>query len=661
MKRQVLSVMLATAMVTGLLPNTALADETGTAEVRYSMDAGKSWTESGLLDALQSSGISSADSVQIELLQDITLTAGNGGNWSNSLQTIAKKGNSTWAIDGKGHTIKRGAGVDTGLFSASVAGSVVTFRNITIDGGANWQAQDPTTRANSGITLGSDASLIYVSGGAKVVLESGTILQNNDASGSDEGAAVKDGGPNGAGTLVMNSGAEIKNNSAKTGTAVYIYNDKSVFEMNGGEIYGNYASSKNGVVYNKGDFEMNGGKIHDNAGGGVFVHSASANIPDSPLIDNGTEAVTYANVTGVTLDSNSLTFTSAGESKQLTATVVPSSAVNKNVTWVSSDTNVATVDASGKVTAVSSGTCTVTAITEDGNIMAVCKITVNIPVAVVTTAPTVAPTLTPTEIPSATPTLSPTMIPITGPALEPTTVPTETPVVEPTTAPTEAPVVEPTIAPTAAPVDEGFVSAEEQKMNTIALDSELKASQTGNRINIAWGEVESAEGYKVYVQYCGQTFNDKSLNSVGSGDVTNITVTKINGKSINKTKSYKVYVVAYKTVNGEEVILGRSIFAHFAGSKSKKYTDVKNINLDKTSYNLAAGETAQINASVELVNKNKEQLSDNHTRPFRYATDDNTVATVSKSGEISAVGTGSCTIYVYAKNGCTEKIDIVVE
>lgn len=663
MKKRILSVLLATAMATGLMPSIVLADETVNAEVRYSIDLGKSWTEAGLLDTLQSSAVGAADNVQIELMQDITLTT---GNWSNSLQTIAKKGNSKWAIDGKGHTIKRGSGLNTGLFSASEAGSVVTFRNITIDGGANWQGENPATRTNSGISLGQDASLVYVSGGATVVLDSGAVLQNNDVSGSDEGAAVMDGGSNGAGTLVMNSGAEIKNNCAKNGTAVYIYNENSVFQMNGGEIYGNYASSDGGVVYNKGTFEMKGGKIRDNMGGGVSVHNASLNIPGSPLIigssDNGTTAVTYVNVTGVTLDSTSLTFTSAGENKQLTATIVPATAKNKNVTWVSSDTNVATVDASGKVTAVANGTCTVTAITEDGNIMAVCKVTVNIPAAVVSAAPTVIPTVEPTVVPTATPTVAPTVIPVVS--AEPTVIPTAEPVIEPTVAPTTEPVVEPTaepVIPTAAPVDETFVSKKEQKMNALALNSELEATQTGKEITVTWGQTDDAEGYNVYVQYCGKVFNDKSLNSVNDGEVTTVTVKKVNGKALDRTKSYKVYVVAYKTVDGEEVILGRSIIAHFAGSKNKRYTDVKNIKLDKSSYDLGVGETAQIDASVVLKNKDKEQLSENHTREFRYATNDKSVATVSKSGEISAVGTGSCTIYVYAKNGCTKTINVSVD
>lgn len=50
-----------------------------------------------------------------------------------------------------------------------------------------------------------------------------------------------------------------------------------------------------------------------------------------------------------------------GESTQLTATVAPEDAVDKNLTWASSDTSVATVDSEGKVTGVKGGSATITA------------------------------------------------------------------------------------------------------------------------------------------------------------------------------------------------------------------------------------------------------------------------------------------------------------
>ena len=83
-------------------------------------------------------------------------------------------------------------------------------------------------------------------------------------------------------------------------------------------------------------------------------------------------------VTGITLSQTSLTLTlPSSTTKTLTATVTPSNATNKNVTWSSSSTSIATVDQTGKVTAVAAGSCTITATAEDGSgVKATCAVTV---------------------------------------------------------------------------------------------------------------------------------------------------------------------------------------------------------------------------------------------------------------------------------------------
>ena len=55
------------------------------------------------------------------------------------------------------------------------------------------------------------------------------------------------------------------------------------------------------------------------------------------------------------------------ETMQLTATVSPTNATNKSVTWSTSDKNIATVDSKGFVTALATGSCTIKATTNDGS------------------------------------------------------------------------------------------------------------------------------------------------------------------------------------------------------------------------------------------------------------------------------------------------------
>ena len=66
-----------------------------------------------------------------------------------------------------------------------------------------------------------------------------------------------------------------------------------------------------------------------------------------------------------------------GDSETLIATISPSNATNQAVVWSSSNTGVATVNASGTVTAQGVGTAIITVTTKSGGKKAECSVSVN--------------------------------------------------------------------------------------------------------------------------------------------------------------------------------------------------------------------------------------------------------------------------------------------
>jgi uncharacterized protein (TIGR02145 family) len=81
-------------------------------------------------------------------------------------------------------------------------------------------------------------------------------------------------------------------------------------------------------------------------------------------------------VESITLNKASITLLT-GRTETLTVTVAPTSATNRNVTWSSSNQSVATVDITGKITAITAGTATITVTTTGNDVKtATCTVTV---------------------------------------------------------------------------------------------------------------------------------------------------------------------------------------------------------------------------------------------------------------------------------------------
>ncbi|MDD7560551.1 MAG: Ig-like domain-containing protein, partial [Parabacteroides sp.] len=184
-----------------------------------------------------------------------------------------------------------------------------------------------------------------------------------------------------------------------SGTPTVTVSDNAIVRANGSA--GGITSNSSAEVQTAAGTGESGGIVFDNGTGTVYGdvelqeditigEGESLTIPQGASLDtngkltvnggtlNGTPSgsVTYK-VTGVSLSLNTLIL-DVGDEGTLTATITPDNASNKSINWESSDTGVATVDANGKVTAVSVGSTAITATAADGSgKSATCSVTVN--------------------------------------------------------------------------------------------------------------------------------------------------------------------------------------------------------------------------------------------------------------------------------------------
>ena len=138
--------------------------------------------------------------------------------------------------------------------------------------------------------------------------------------------------------------------------------------------------SKSGTIYNQSSTSVTvqaqgEGQDYLNV---VLTDGTSLSVPitvGSSGGSGGSGGSGTVSVTGVTLNNTEIVI-AGSETRYLTATVLPSNATNKAVTWSSDAPSIATVDSNGKVTGVSRGNTTIRVTTQDGNKTAYCGVVV---------------------------------------------------------------------------------------------------------------------------------------------------------------------------------------------------------------------------------------------------------------------------------------------
>lgn len=189
-------------------------------------------------------------------------------------------------------------------------------------------------------------------------------------------------------------------NTIGTGLSIVFTYDDSILEYQGGASVGEVGTgcfatdlndTKSGMIQavlitlnsqlNNGTVFTAAFKVKDTARGGVStaisaeMSDDSYNLVDYEVQNNAASMKVVVPVTGISLNKQALTL-GKGVEETLQAVLTPADS-EETVVWSSSDTSVATVDKTGKVTAVGKGTTTITA--KAGSFSATCKVTVNIP------------------------------------------------------------------------------------------------------------------------------------------------------------------------------------------------------------------------------------------------------------------------------------------
>ena len=276
----------------------------------------------------------------------------------------------------------------------------VSEETITRDSNSSFAA----FRVENGTTSGSVAfydevndGYLYAASSSSNYLRTETTLTANSSwtiSGS-EGKTITAQGSNSRKIMRWNTNSKLFSCYASGQAAPYI------FEKSGEAVYASYITltgdnsvavgsttslsvsfypantTVKAVTWTSSDdtvLSVNNGVLTGLKAGTATITASVKGANNTTVSESKTITVSNVSVESVSLNTNS-TSINVGESKTLVATINPSNATNKNVTWSTSDNSVAIVD-SGVVTALSAGTADITVKTEDGNKTAKCTVTV---------------------------------------------------------------------------------------------------------------------------------------------------------------------------------------------------------------------------------------------------------------------------------------------
>ena len=339
-------------------------------------------------------------------------------------------------------------------------------------------------------------------------------------------------------------------------------------------------------------------------------------------------------VESITLDQSEKTL-NIGETVTLKATVSPENATNKNISWSSDKTDVATVDGNGNVSANSVGTATIKATAGDKS--DTCTIKVN-------------------------------PIKVTGvKILDP---PTEVTYGESLTLKAD-------VSPENATDKSVTWTSDEPSIATITNDGVVAIYDEGIVVfTVTTNDGEFTDSCTINIKkpetvipVTSVSLNKTTL-TLDKEDSETLTASVLPTDATNQAVTWSTSSDAVATVdsNGKVTAVGRgeaSITATSADNTAKKATckvtvnvPVTGVSLDESAATLSIKETLQLNAKVSPEDASNSNVT--------WKSNDPTVATVSDSGLVTAIAKGNATIIVETEDGkkkdiCKVTVSVPVE
>ncbi|MGN0163756.1 MAG: Ig-like domain-containing protein, partial [Candidatus Ornithomonoglobus sp.] len=343
-------------------------------------------------------------------------------------------------------------------------------------------------------------------------------------------------------------------------------------------------------------------------------------------------------VTSVTLDKSDAGIV-VNETVQLTASVLPEDATNKDITWTSTNTNIASVSSSGLVTGVAEGTAQIRAVSDSNSACyAVCDVTVakqKIPVTGIEM--NASPFGTPFEV-----NIGRTLI------LSPT--------VKPENA-TNKTIIWTSNDESIAKVANGVVTGVFEGTTTITATTADGGYSASCTVKVT----------KPTVYVTGIVINAEQL-TVNVKETKKLTAAVTPADATDKTISFKSNNNAIASVSDDGTVTGVSpgttLIQAISDTSSGKFiafctvtvpkpvVEVTSVKLDKSAVEIVEGKTVPVKAVIKPTNATYKNIT--------WSTSDESIATVSQDGYITAQGVGEAVVSATAVNGVNTVCSVTV-